>query len=264
MGILNPTPDSFYDRGRYQTLDASINRAVEMAEQGAGMIDVGGEKAAPGAALSTEEEKRRVIPVIKAIRRQLDVAISVDTLKPDVAEAALDAGADIINSIGGFEDARMREVAARTEAAIVIMHIQGCPRIAHPNPVYGDAVEDVAAWLADRAALCLQSGIQRDRIVLDPGPGFGKRTEHDLAVIRGIERFTAMPFPILLAASRKKFIGDILSSSVENRLEGSLAVAAWGVLKGVLMVRAHDVRETVRAVRMTEAVMHPDEIEEKE
>lgn len=261
MGIFNTTPDSFYDGGRYRDHDAAVARAVEMAEEGAEIIDVGGEKAGPGDHVSVEEEIRRVVPVIEAIKRELALPISVDTFKAEVAQAAVAAGADIINSIGGFEEPAMRRVAAASDAGAVIMHIQGKPRVAHPSPVYGDVVREVRDFLRERTWECIEDGIAADRIIIDPGPGFGKSTDHDLAILRGLEELTALPYPVLLAVSRKPFIGAVLGLDVGDRLEGSLAAATWGVLQGVRIIRVHDVRATVRVCRMTEAVLEPERVE---
>jgi dihydropteroate synthase len=258
MGILNRTPDSFYDGGRYRELDRAVRRAVQMVEEGADIIDVGGEKAGPGDPVAEEEELERVVPTIEAIKREVPIPISVDTRRPAVSRAAVDAGVEVINSIGGFDDPGMRQVAADTGAAIVIMHIKGLPRIANPNPHYDDVLPEVSRFLLDRAQLCRADGIAANRIVVDPGPGFGKTTEHDLQIVRGLERLTSLPYPVLLAASRKRFIGEILGSGVEERLEGSLAVIAWGVLKGVKIVRVHDVRASRRVCSMVEAVLNPE------
>jgi dihydropteroate synthase len=262
MGILNRTPDSFYDHGKYLDLDRAMSRAEEMLAEGADMIDVGGEKAGPGEPVTAEEETRRVIPAIEALRRRTDVPISVDTFKPEVARRAVEAGADIVNSIGGFSDPEMRRVAAETGAGAVIMHIRREPRVADPNPVYVDVVEEVRSFLLERAGLCLADGISADRIVIDPGPGFGKTSEQDVTLLRRLDVFTALPYPVLLAVSRKRFIGEILGLETEDRLEGSLAVAAWGTLKGVKIIRTHDVKATCRVVRMTEAVLDPDFVPE--
>lgn len=260
MGILNRTPDSFHDGGEYLSLDAAVTHARQMVEDGAGLIDVGGEKAGPGDPVSTSEEIRRVIPVIEALHSDLSVPISIDTFKAPVAKAAVAAGAGIINSISGLADPALRRVAAESGAAVVIMHIQGMPRVANPRPRYRDVVAEVREFLERRAHRCVTEGIPAERIIIDPGPGFGKTTEHDLEVLRHLAQLTALPYPVLLAASRKKFIGDLLGADVTERLEGSLAVVAWGVLQGVKMVRVHDVRSTHRVVTMTEAVLHPEMI----
>jgi dihydropteroate synthase len=261
MGILNVTPDSFSDGGRYAAPSRAVARAAEMAEEGADLIDIGGEKAGPGEPVSVDEELRRVVPVIDAVRREVQLPLSVDTFKPEVARAAVEAGAAIVNSIGGFDDPALRHAAAETGAAIVIMHIKGRPRVANPNPVYRDVAAEVQTFLEDRVRLCLAEGISPRRIIIDPGPDFGKTTEQSVAVLRALRRLTDGPYPVLLAASRKRFIGEILDAPVGDRLEGSLAVAVWGVLQGVKIVRAHDVRATKRVVTMTEAVLHPNEVE---
>lgn len=260
MGILNCTPDSFYDGGEYLSLDAAVAHARRMISEGAGLIDVGGEKAGPGDPVSVSEEIRRVIPVIEALHSDLSVPISIDTFKPPVARAAVAAGAGIINGISGLTDPALRRIAAESGAAVVIMHIQGMPRVANPRPRYRDVVAEVREFLEQRARQCVMEGIPAERIIIDPGPGFGKTTEHDLEVLRHLAELTALPYPVLLAASRKKFIGDLLGAGVTERLEGSLAVVAWGVLQGVKMVRVHDVRSTRRVVAMIEAVLHPEMI----
>jgi dihydropteroate synthase len=263
MGILNTTPDSFYDRGRYRDLHRAVDRALEMIDEGADIIDIGGERAGPGEPVTLEEELSWVVPVVEALRRQTALPISVDTLKPRVALAAISAGADMINSISGFDDPAMRRVAQQTAAAIVVMHIQGQPRFANPHPHYRDVVGEVRQFLLDRTLECLEDGISPERILVDPGPGFGKTTQHDIAVLRGLSSFTALPYPVVLAASRKKFIGEILGTDPEDRLEGSLAVVAWGVMQGVRVVRVHDVRASRQVCEMTEAVLNPTAVEAK-
>lgn len=258
MGILNITPDSFYDHGRYQRRDTALARAIEMVAEGADIIDIGGEKAGPGEPVSVEEEKRRVLPIIDAVRRETTQPLSIDTWKPEVARAAIEGGADIINCIAGLDDPAMRQVAIDTHAALVAMHIQGRPRVANPHPVYQDVTEDVLRDLKRQVELCIDAGIEPSSIVIDPGPGFGKTTEHDILLMRRLRSLASGGHPLLLAVSRKKFIGDVLGLPTEERLEGSLAVTAWGVLCGVSIIRTHDVRATVRVTRMTEAVLHPE------
>lgn len=262
MGILNRTPDSFYDHGKYLNLDRALARAEEMLAQGADIIDVGGEKAGPGDPVSVEEEIQRVVPAIEALRTRTNVPISVDTFKPEVARRAVEAGADIINSIGGFRDPAMRKVAAETGAAAVIMHIRLQPRVADPNPVYDNVVRDVRRFLEEGALACIAEGIPPNRIVIDPGPGFGKTSQQDVEVLRHLGALTSLPYPLLLAVSRKRFIGDVLHLETDDRLEGSLAVAAWGTLHGAKIVRTHDVEATRRVIRMTEAVLDPSFVPE--
>jgi dihydropteroate synthase len=257
MGILNTTPDSFYDGGRYRDLGAAVERAEQMVSAGADIVDIGGEKAGPGDPVSIEEELCRVVPVVAAVRRAVSAPVSVDTFKPEVARAAVDAGASIINSIDGFRDPKMRRVAAQTGVAIVVMHIKGRPRVANPRPRYQDVVGEVAEFIEARIAECLAENIDPRSIVIDPGPDFGKTTGQTIEILRHLDRLTAMRFPVLLSISRKRFIGDVLNAAPDGRLEGSLAVTAWGVLQGVKIVRAHDIRATKRVVVMTEAVMNP-------
>jgi dihydropteroate synthase len=257
MGILNATPDSFYDRGRYGTPERAVKRALQMTAEGADIIDIGGERAGPGEPVSREEELRRVIPVIEAIRKESTIPLSVDTLKPEVARAAMDAGADIINSIGGFDDPALRRVAADTSAAVVVMHIQGKPRVHQHNPRYDDVAGDVRRFLLRRADKCLADGIPANRIMIDPGPGFGKTTEQDITLLRELASLTELPYPVVLAVSRKKFIGDILDAPPEERLYGSLAVLTWGVMNGIRLARVHDVLQSKRVCLMTEAVFDP-------
>lgn len=261
MGILNITPDSFSDGGRYGTVERAVTRAIELAVEGADIIDIGGEKAGPGDPVSVADELARVIPVIEAVKREISVPISIDTIKPEVARAAVTAGVDIINSISGFVEPAMRRVAHESRAAIVIMHIRGTPRVANPNPVYADVTSEVRTFLEERVATCIAAGIPANRIIIDPGPDFGKTTEQSLTVIRELRKLTDLPYPVLLAASRKRFIGDVLGTDVGERLEGSLALVAWGVLHGVKIVRVHDVRASKRVAAMTEAVLRPDSVE---
>jgi dihydropteroate synthase len=263
VGILNVTPDSFYDGGRYMTQGRALARAREMVLEGADALEIGGEKAGPGPPVSAEEEIERILPVLEAIHGEIDVPISVDTWKPAVARAAVAAGASIINSIDGFADPALRAVAAETGAAVVVMHIRGRPRVPNPDPQYRDVVAEVRASLIERVDFCIAAGVRPDRVVIDPGPGFGKTAEDDLSLIRRIVSFTELPYPVMLAASRKSFIGAVLNGGPDDRLEGTMAVLAWGVLRGVKLVRVHDVRAAVRVVRMTEAVLHPECVEPK-
>jgi dihydropteroate synthase len=199
--------------------------------------------------------------MIEAVKRELSTPLSVDTFKPEVARAAVEAGADLINSIGGFADPAMRRVASDTGAAIVIMHIKGAPRVANPNPVYEDVTGEVREFLEERVATCIREGIPARRIIIDPGPDFGKTTQQSVTLMRELGRLTELPHPVLLAVSRKRFIGEVLGTSVGERLEGSLALVAWGVLQGVKLLRVHDVRASKRVAVMTEAVLRPQAIQ---
>jgi dihydropteroate synthase len=258
MGVLNATPDSFYDGGRYNALDAALARAEQMLSEGADILDIGGESTRPGAEpVPEEEEIRRVVPLIEAIvARYPDAVISVDTTKSRVAQRALQAGARIINDISGATfDPRMLEVAAQTGALIVLMHIKGTPQTMQQNPVYDDVVAEVRSTLHAHARRAIEAGVPPERIWLDPGIGFGKTVEHNLQLLRGLPQLKTLGYPILVGTSRKSFIGHILGGlPPEERLEGTLATLALAVAWGADIVRIHDVKEAVRAVKMADAL----------
>ena len=256
MGILNVTPDSFSDGGRYNRPEKAIERALEMVQEGATIIDIGGESSRPGSLrISAEEELERIIPVIRGIREQSDVLISVDTYKPEVAEKALNAGVDIINDIYGLRKEGMAELIADHDASVVIMHMQGDPENMQDNPQYRDVIGEITGFLRAQAEKALDAGISPDAIAIDPGIGFGKTVEHNLTIIRELSSFRSLGYPVLLGASRKSFIGKSLGLEVDERLEASLAVASIGIWNGASIIRAHDVKETVRAVKMSEKTM---------
>lgn len=235
MGILNTTPDSFSDGGVYFDPAAAVAHALEMEAQGADMIDIGGESTRPGAdPVSAEEEIRRTIPVIEGIRTQSNIALSIDTMKAEVAAAAMAAGADIINDVSGFEaDSQMVRVAAETQAGVVLMHMKGTPRTMQNAPVYADVVKEVGAYLVARATWAEQQGVARERIVLDPGLGFGKTLEHNLELLRGLPKLAEHGYPLLIGASRKRFIGEITGrTQPTERVAGSLGAAAWAIAHG--------------------------------
>ncbi len=257
MGILNVTPDSFYDGGRYAQTEAAVRRALQMVEEGADVLDIGGESTRPGSQpVPEEEELRRVLPVIEAVRERTDVPISIDTTKSRVAEQALQAGACMVNDISGLGfDPRMAEVVARHGALCCIMHIQGTPQTMQQNPQYEDVVRDISCYFEERLALAERAGIPRENIWLDPGIGFGKTVEHNLEILRRLREFTAFGLPILIGTSRKSFIGKILGNlPPEERLEGTGATVAIAIMNGANAVRVHDVREMARVARMTDAV----------
>jgi len=257
MGILNVTPDSFYDGGRYARAEAAVQRALQMVQDGADIVDIGGESTRPGSQpVPEEEELRRVLPVIEAVRGQVDVPISIDTTKSRVAERALQAGACMVNDISGLGfDPRMAEVVARHGALCCVMHIQGTPQTMQQNPQYEDVVRDIRRYFEERLALAERAGIPRENIWLDPGIGFGKTVEHNLEILRRLREFTAFGLPILIGTSRKSFIGKILGDlPPEERLEGTAATVAIAIMNGANAVRVHDVREMVRVARMTDAV----------
>jgi dihydropteroate synthase len=256
MGVLNVTPDSFSDGGHYFDLDAAVDRALEMAEQGAAIIDVGGESTRPGAEEVPEsEELRRVIPVIERVVSASDVPISIDTRKGSVARAALEAGAAIVNdTLGEAADDSVVEAAVRADAAIVTMHSRGTPATMRSLTGYDDVVTDVSSWLEQRAGVLKQAGLGADQIVLDPGFGFAKAPEHNLHMLDRFETFTEFGYPVLAGTSRKSFIGLTLGVAENRRLEGTAATVAIAVYKGAKLVRVHDVAEMTRVVRMTEAI----------
>lgn len=257
MGILNVTPDSFSDGSKWNRLDAAVAHAQQMIEQGAQIIDIGGESTRPGAAeVSAEEELRRVIPVIKALRRTSDCLISIDTYKAAVAEAALAAGADIINDISALRmDAAMTEVALRhPDAPLILMHMQGTPKTMQQNPQYTDVMNDILVFFEERIEHCQQAGIQRSRIIIDPGVGFGKSHRDNLTILRRLKEFNALGQPVLLGASRKSFINRIYPAAADDRLEGSLATTAQAFYAGTAMVRVHDVQAHKRLLDVLSAI----------
>ena len=257
MGILNVTPDSFSDGGRYLAVANAVTRARQMASEGADIIDIGGESTRPGApVVSADEELRRVLPVIEQIS---DLLVSVDTTKAVVAKRALAAGARIVNDISALRhDADMVQVVRDFEAGVVLMHMQGMPATMQENPRYVDVVREVREFLAERIEFAVASGVKKTQIAVDPGLGFGKTVEHNRQLVAGLKQFALLGCPIVVGASRKSFIGQLLSRPVPERLPGSLAVAAWAVTQGAQIVRTHDVAATVDVVRMLMALRQVD------
>jgi dihydropteroate synthase len=256
MGILNITPDSFSDGGRYLDPGRAVERGLEMVEAGADLVDVGGESTRPGAQrISREGGRERVVPVIRALARQSDVAVSVDTSRAAVAEQALEAGARVINDISALRfDPEMPGLASRSGAGLVLMHMQGTPQSMQQAPSYADVVEEVLAFLKDALARAVHAGISAEQVVLDPGIGFGKCLEHNLSLLRHINRLCSLGRPVLVGASRKSFVGEITGRPVDRRLAGSLAAAAAAVGSGAQVVRVHDVAETVDTLRVLQAI----------
>lgn len=261
MGILNVTPDSFSDGGRYHDAELAVKQALRLIDEGADIIDIGGESTRPGAdQISVNEEIARTLPVIHALReatRDFDrePLISIDTRKPEVAEQAVLAGADIWNDVSGLTfDPKSEAVAAELACPVILMHAQGSPETMQDNPVYGEAVYEVKDWLAKRIDACEFAGIERGNITLDPGIGFGKRHEDNLALFAGLDDLLSLGCPLLMGSSRKSFIGRIDGSAADDRLGGSIASALWSVMKGASILRVHDVSETVQAVRVWEAM----------
>jgi dihydropteroate synthase len=256
MGILNVTPDSFSDGGRYLGVEAAVKRAAQMAAEGASIIDVGGESTRPGAAaVDAAVEIARVVPVIERIAAALDVAISIDSSKVEVMAAAVAAGACIVNDVQALRATGAREWAAGAGVGVCLMHMQGEPRTMQENPEYHDVVGEVTAFLMRERAACLRTGIAGESIALDPGLGFGKRHEHNLALLKHLAHIAALGSPLLVGVSRKSLIGRVLGHPAPQRLYGGLGLAAWAVSMGARVVRTHDVAPTRDAIHMVNAVL---------
>ncbi len=256
MGILNVTPDSFYDGGRYVERDRAIEKAMEMDAEGVDIIDIGGESTRPGSRpVSTEEEIERVIPVISALKKRVNAAISVDTTKAEVARLALEEGAEIINDVSALRfDPEMADVVVRYGAMVVLMHMRGTPETMQKDTTYNDLIGEIRGFLSERIEFALEKGIGFDSIAIDPGIGFGKSPEDNLRIIKYLRDFASMGRPIVLGTSRKSFIGHTLGLEPDERLEGTLATIATGILMGAHIVRVHDVRETRLVARMVDAI----------
>ncbi len=256
MGILNVTPDSFSDGGRFLKTDDAIRRAEALAEEGADLIDIGGESSRPGAeTVPIEEEIRRVVPVIEQLARRLSIPISIDTYKSEVARRALAAGARIINDISALRfDPAMAPLAAREGVPVVLMHMQGTPKDMQIHPVYTNVVREISAFFETRIRFAEQAGIARERLVLDPGIGFGKTTDHNLEILARLDEFRTLGRPLLIGPSRKAFIGRVLDLPVEERMEGTAAAVAVGILNGASIIRVHDVRAMSRVARTVQAI----------
>ena len=255
MGVLNVTPDSFSDGGRYLELDAALAAAQEMAAQGAGIIDVGGESTRPGAqGVGLDEELGRIVPVVRALTAHLDVPVSIDTSKPDVMMAAVEAGAGMINDVQALRAPGAVEAAAACRVPVCLMHMQGRPRTMQEAPDYGNVVEEVYRFLAGRIDAAVAGGVAEGDIVIDPGFGFGKTVAHNLSLVRHLSRLLDLGRPVLVGVSRKSMLGAVLDRPVDERLAGGLAIAALAANAGASIIRVHDVAPTVDVVRMVAAV----------
>ena len=255
MGVLNVTPDSFSDGGHFLEIDRAIEHGLRMVEEGAGFIDVGGESTRPGAEpVSDEAELRRVVPVIEALARRVSVPISIDTSKPNVMRAAVQAGAELINDVYALRAPGALEAARETGAAVCLMHMQGEPRTMQGEPRYEHVIHEVRSFLNERVNACLNIGIELDRLVVDPGIGFGKRLQHNLALLAAIPDLRVRQRPVLIGVSRKSMFETLLGRDVDERLPGALAVATASVLAGARLIRAHDVRATVDALKVAQAL----------
>jgi len=255
MGILNVTPDSFSDGGRHVDPGVAFAHALRMVEVGADMIDVGGESTRPGAGdVDADEQIRRVVPVIRALAERVRLPISIDTTRPEVMCAAIEAGAGMVNDIRALREPGALQAVARTKAAVCLMHMQGEPRTMQGKPRYADVVVEVCDFLDERVRACVAAGIPRNRLVVDPGIGFGKHLAHNLALLAAIPQLRRRGQPVLIGVSRKSMFGELLGRAVDQRLAGSLACAVSAVMAGANIVRAHDVAETADALRVVAAL----------
>jgi len=257
MGVLNVTPDSFSDGGRYDTVDAARAQAARMVEAGADLVDVGGESTRPGAkAVPAAEERARVIPVIESLAREIPVPLSIDTSKPEIMRAAAESGAGMINDVRALGAPGALETAASLGLPVCLMHMRGDPRTMQSDPVYQDVVVEVRRFLADRIESCVQAGIDRRQIIVDPGFGFGKALQHNIELLRRLDDFLELGFPVLAGLSRKSMIGALLGgAAVGERLYGSISAAVVAAMKGASIVRVHDVGPTVAALAIVRPLL---------
>ncbi|MBC7266738.1 MAG: dihydropteroate synthase [Coriobacteriia bacterium] len=250
MGIVNVTPDSFSDGGEHATADAAVEHGLRLVREGADILDVGGESTRPGSdEVPPDVESARVLPVVERLAREAGVPVSIDTRHAEVAHAALASGASIVNDVAGFRDSAMVEVAAASDAGLVVMHMLGEPKSMQANPRYDDVVAEVRAFLERQATALVAAGVAPERICVDPGIGFGKTLDHNLALLRALSELASLGYPVLVGASRKRMIGDLTGEpEPKRRLGGSVAVALWAATHGASVVRVHDVRETKQAL----------------
>ena len=259
MGILNVTPDSFSDGGRFLHRDAAVSRAIAMQQAGAAIIDIGGESTRPGAQpVSVDEEIERVVPVIEALHGELDIPLSVDTSKPEVMVEAVKAGAGMINDVNALRAEGAVQVAAELRMPLCLMHMQGEPRTMQEAPAYTDVVAEVKAFLLQRLGCCREAGIAEDTVLVDPGFGFGKTLEHNLALLRNLHQFAEMGAGVLVGISRKSMLGALTGREAHERLAASITAAALAVERGAVVVRVHDVAETVDALSIVNAITGSD------
>ena len=256
MGIINVTPDSFSDGGKYANVEAAVMRAKQMVADGADIIDIGGESSRPGAEpITANEECRRVIPVVQALAEQFQIPISVDTYKAKVAREALSAGACVINDITALHgDPNMCQIVADAQAGVILMHMQGVPATMQKTPTYQNVVAEVHAWLTEVASQAVDRGIDSSRIMIDPGIGFGKTFDHNLEILRHLMQFRGIGYPMLVGVSRKKFIGRILDLPVHQREEGTVATVAWSIINGANVVRVHDVAKMKQVAQVIDTI----------
>jgi dihydropteroate synthase len=255
MGIINVTPDSFSDGGRFVDPEVAVSAGIDMAADGADILDVGGESTRPGSdPVPVEHELDRVVPVIKRLAAEVDIPISVDTRRADVAQAALEVGAAIVNDVTAGSDPAMFEVVRKAQAGMVLMHMRGEPKTMQQQTDYEDVVAEVKGYLAERAQAAVQAGIERERLAVDPGLGFAKTEQQNYVLMRDIAKFLDLGRPVLVGPSRKSFIGKVLGTEVDQRLEGTAGAVAWMAGQGAHVVRVHDVKEMVRVLRVVDAI----------
>lgn len=255
MGILNITPDSFSDGGKFTSHTQALSQVERMIADGATIIDIGGESTRPGASeVSEEDELARVIPVLKAIKARFNVKVSIDTSKASVMKAAIANGADIINDVRALQNNECLQVVAQSDVPVCLMHMQGAPRTMQNNPVYEDVVQDIIEFFNLRIAACIDAGIARERIILDPGFGFGKTLEQNYHLLANFSKFSSLKLPLLAGLSRKSMIGNLLKREVNERLAGSISAALIAAQQGAHIIRVHDVQETVDALKLFKAV----------
>jgi len=251
MGILNITPDSFSDGGKYLDFSDALKRAHAMIEEGVDIIDIGGESTRPGSdPVSIDEELKRIIPIIEALKRDSDIAISVDTYKPEVMKEVIDMDVAMINDVYALTQPGAIDVIKKSEVGICLMHMQGTPKTMQINPTYKNVVSEVQSFLKGRAEMLISEGIDQSRIILDPGFGFGKTFEHNIEMLKKLESFQSLKFPLLVGLSRKSFIRKILNGEHDDHLSGSISAAIFSVLKGAKILRVHDVKETLSALKI--------------
>ena len=256
MGVLNRTPDSFSDGGKFMDDDEAIRHVKKMVTDGADIIDIGGESTRPGSgSASLQEELERTIPIVKRISKEIGIPISIDTSKHEVAACAMREGATIVNDITGLKrDPKMADVISKSGASVCVMHIKGAPRDMQDDPTYQDLMREIIDSLGESISIALRSGISGDKIIVDPGIGFGKTLEHNLAILNRLAELKALGKPILIGTSRKSFIGKLLNKDIESRLMGTAATSALAIMNGANIIRVHDVKEMVEVAKMTDAV----------
>ncbi len=262
MGILNVTPDSFSDGGQYLAKNSAVNHALKMINDGADIIDIGGESTKPfSKPVSLDEELSRVIPVIEALRKETDVCISIDTTKSEVAHQALGMGASIINDVSAMEfDKKMVDIALKYDCPIVLMHMKGVPKNMQENPQYSSLISEIISYLKARVDFAVSKGINRNKIIIDPGIGFGKSVEDNFEIINNLNHFTELGFPVMLGASRKSFIGIALDVPENKRIEGSLAANIIGLQKGISIFRIHDVDQNRKAIAIAKKILNSNHL----